>query len=298
MSKTNSAQSDQWYSQGVDYLAGALEDDFKRVVPAELMKPELSTVLDAENDLLEWYSIVKSILNASRNVGKAVDFSAKIKMFDNYHAGYEHAKRVRDYHKSSKLLDDLYELRNLDEKPFDKMIKCLSSIYDTPTSFIPNEYDKIIMSKLVDRLIKLCDYVQEKHNHEEFKTCIDAMGIYYLPLIFANDVSVNPIKFKLEMYLPKILIVQGFPDCLIGDRLIEFKTRSEQSLYRDWVQLLIYAHLINAMGYPINRVSIINPLLGTIETLETGDIETILNSEFIKMIKIKHYDEVKKYEKN
>ena len=59
---------------------------------------------------------------------------------------------------------------------------------------------------------------------------------------------------------------------MIDDHLIEIKTSLYQTTtLSNLCQTLIYGHLVEKKDLPVNRLSIFNPLLGTMTTFNTKE---------------------------
>jgi DNA helicase II / ATP-dependent DNA helicase PcrA len=160
------------------------------------------------------------------------------------------------------------------------------------STFLNSANNKKIYHNYVDKLSDWKDIIEDiyyistyKHREpsNELKEFILSSEFYYflknlekgIVSYFSNDKNNNlPSKYIHTHYNITFDIIKGELDLLIDDHLIEIKSSLYQTTtLSNLSQTLIYGYLVEKKDMKVNKVSILNPLLGTIVTFDTNEFD-------------------------
>ena len=170
----------------------------------------------------------------------------------------------------------------------DKMKKFDLNLIHRYSTFLGSANNKKIYHNYVDKLTDWKDITEDiyyistyKHReqNEELKEFLLGSEMYQflknLEKGIVNYFKDNaPKKHVFTHYNITFDIIKGELDLLVDDHLIEIKSSLYQTTtLANLSQSLIYGYLVEKKEMKINKVSILNPLLGTIVTFDTKDFD-------------------------
>lgn len=108
--------------------------------------------------------------------------------------------------------------------------------------------------------IKIIDLGHLNMNHDEFYNNIEDFLLKSFKICNSNDIS------DIKLYINPILGYVGIPsdaDLILEDYIIEIKcSKKPSNNITNFLQLLAYASFSRLLGHNINKICIINPILG------------------------------------
>lgn len=169
----------------------------------------------------------------------------------------------------------------------DKVIKFDLNLVHKHNTFLNNASNKKIYHNYIDKLSDWKDIMEDIYyistfksteNNSELKDFLLGSEFYY----YLKNLEKGILKYLKDIDLKKIYthynvsfdIIKGELDLMLDDHMIEIKTSLYQTVtLSNLCQTLIYGHLVKKKNLPVNKVSIFNPLLGTMTTFNTVDFD-------------------------
>ena len=182
---------------------------------------------------------------------------------------------------------------------FPKLVKSFDlNIIHKNQNFLASAHNKKVYHNYVDKISDWKDIMEDiyyissyksKDTGEEFKDYLLDIEMYH----FLISVEKGLVSFIKKINPDKIFThynisfddIRGELDLLLDDHLIEIKTTTYQECtLSNLAQSLIYGYLVEKKDVKINKVSIYNPLMGTITTFDVS------NSDILNQFKTKIYN--------
>lgn len=170
----------------------------------------------------------------------------------------------------------------------DKMKKFDLNLIHRYSTFLSSANNKKIYHNYVDKLTDWKDMTEDiyyistyKHREQnnELKEYLLGSEMYqFLKNLEKGIVSYfkdcSPKNHVFTHYNITFDIIKGELDLMVDDHLIEIKSSLYQTTtLANLSQSLIYGYLVEKKDLKVNKVSILNPLLGTIVTFDTKDFD-------------------------
>ena len=182
---------------------------------------------------------------------------------------------------------------------FPKLVKSFDlNLIHKNQNFLASAHNKKVYHNYVDKISDWKDIMEDiyyissyksKDVGEEFKDYLLDIEMYH----FLISVEKGLVSFIKKINPDKIFThynisfddIRGELDLLLDDHLIEIKTTTYQECtLSNLAQSLIYGYLVEKKDVKINKVSIYNPLMGTITTFDVS------NSDILNQFKTKIYN--------
>ena len=163
---------------------------------------------------------------------------------------------------------------------------CVNSSRINNKKVYHNYIDKLTDWKdIIEDIYYISSYAQREVNNELKEYLLGSEMYYFLKnleqsiiIYFKNN---PPNKHIYTHYNITFDIIKGELDFMVDDHLFEIKSSLYQTTtLSNVMQSLIYGYLVKKKDIIINKVTILNPLLGTITTFNTKDFNfnTLISS--------------------